>query len=47
MDHQYKEDDASNIYPYYNQMRAYDECSTNQLKQSYPIDLSIEQSTKL
>ena len=31
----------------YNQMRAYVECSPNQLKKLYLIDLSIEQSTKL
>ena len=47
MDHQYRENDARNIYSNYNQMRAYGECSPNQSKKLYLIDLSIEQSTKL
>ena len=32
MDHQYRENGASNIYSNYNQMRAYVECSPNQSK---------------
>ena len=32
MDHQYRENDAINIYSNYNQMRAYVECFTNQSK---------------
>ena len=47
MDYQYRENDARNIYSDYNQMRAYVECSPNQLKKVYLINLSIEQSTKL
>ena len=47
MDHQYRENDAINIYSNYNQMRAYVECFTNQSKKLYLMDLSIEQSTKL
>ena len=47
MDHQYRENGARNIYSNYNQMRAYAECSPNQSKKLYLIDLSIEQSTKL
>ena len=46
MDHQYRENGARNIYSSYNQMRAYVECSPNQSKNLYLIDLSIEQSTK-
>ena len=46
-DHQYRENSARNIYSNYNQMRTYVECSSNQLKKLYLIDLSIEQSTKL
>ena len=44
MDHQYRENGARNIYLNYNQMRAYVECSLNQSKNLYLIDLSIEQS---
>ena len=47
MDHQYRENGARNIYSNYNQMRAYVECSPNQSKKLYLIDISIEQSTKL
>ena len=47
MDHQYRENGARNMYSNYNQMRAYVECSPNQSKKLYLIDLSIEQSTKL
>ena len=47
MDHQYRENGSRNIFSDYNQMRAYVECSPNQSKQLYLIDLSIEQSTKL
>ena len=47
MDRQYRENSARNMYSNYNQMRAYDECSPNQSKKIYLIDLSIEQSTKL
>ena len=47
MDHQYRENGARNTYSNYNQMRAYVECSLNQSKELYLIDLSIEQSTKL
>ena len=36
MDHQYKENDARNIYSNYNQMRAYVECSPNQSKKIIP-----------
>ena len=35
MDRQYRENGARNIYPNYNQMRAYVECSPNALKKSY------------
>ena len=47
MDRQYRENGARNIYSNYNQMRAYVECSPNQSKKLYLIDLSIEQSRKL
>ena len=47
MDHQYKENGARNMYSNDNQMRAYIECSPNQSKKLYLIDLSIEQSMKL
>ena len=47
MDRQYRENGSRNIYSNYNQMRAYIECSPNQLKKLDVIDLSIEQSTKL
>ena len=47
MDYQYRENGARNIYSDYNQMRANVECSPNQSKKLYLIDLSIEQSTKL
>ena len=47
MDYQYRENSARNIYSNYNQMRAYVECSPNQSKHIYLIDLSIEESTKL
>ena len=47
MDHQYRENGARNIYSNYNQMKAYVECSPNQSKKLYLIDLSIEQSMKL
>ena len=47
MDHEYRENDARNIYSIYNQMRASVECSPNQSKKLYLIDLSIEQSMKL
>ena len=47
MDYQYRENGARNIYSNYNQMKAYVECSPNQSKKFYLIDLSIEQSTKL
>ena len=47
IDHQHRENDAINIYSIYNQMRAYVECSPNQSKKLYLMDLSIEQSTKL
>ena len=47
MDHHYREKGAKNIYSNYNQMRAYVECSPDQSKKLYLIDLSIEQSTKL
>ena len=47
MDHQYRENCARNKYSNCNQMRAYVECSPNQSKKLYLIDLSIEQSTKL
>ena len=39
-DHQYGENGARNIYSNYNQMRAYVECSPNQSKKLYLIDLS-------
>ena len=42
-----RENGSRNIYSDYNQMRAYIECSPNQSKKLYLIDLSIEQSTKL
>ena len=41
MDRQYREKNARNIYSNYNQMRAYVECSPNQSKKLYLIDLSI------
>ena len=44
MNHQYGENGKRNIYPNYNQMRAYVEYSPNQPKKLYLIDLSIEQS---
>ena len=47
IDHQYRENSARNIYSNYNQMRVYVECSLNQSKKFYLIDLSIKQSTKL
>ena len=47
MDYPYRENGARNIYSNYNQIRAYIECSPNQSKKLYLIDLSIEQSTKL
>ena len=47
MDHQYRENGARNMCSNYNQMRAYVECSPNQLKKLYLIDLSVEQSAKL
>ena len=47
MEHQCRENDARNIYLNYCQMRAYVECSPNQLKNLYLIDLSIEQLTKV
>ena len=47
MDDQHRENGARNIYSNYNQMRAYVDCSRNQSKKVYLIDLSIEQSTKL
>ena len=47
MDHQYEESNVRNIYSNYNQMRAYVECSPDQSKKLYHVDLSIEQSTKL
>ena len=46
MDYQDRENGARNICSNYNQMRAYDECSPNQSKKLYLIELSIEQSTK-
>ena len=47
MDHQYGENGARNIYSNHNQVRAYAECSPNQPKKLYLIDLSIEQWMKL
>ena len=47
MDHWCRENGARNIYSNYNHMRPYVECSPNQSKKLYLIDLSIEQSTKL
>ena len=47
MDHQYRENGVRNIFSHYNQMMAYVECSPNQSKKLYIIDLSIEQLTKL
>ena len=47
MDRQYRENNVRNLYSNYNQMRAYVECSPNQSKKLYLIDLSIEQSPKL
>ena len=47
MDHQYRENGARNVYSNHNQMRAYAECSLDQSKKLYLIDLSIEQSTKV
>ena len=43
MEHQYRENGAKNIYSNYNQMRAYAECSPDQSKKLFLIDLSIEQ----
>ena len=39
MDRQYRENGARNIYPNYNQMRAYAECSPNQSKKIMPFRL--------
>ena len=47
MDYQYGESGKGNIYSNCNQMRAYIECSPNQSKKLYLIDVSVEQSTKL
>ena len=47
MDHQYRENGARNIYSDHNEMRAYVECSPNQSKKLYFIDLSIEQLKKV
>ena len=47
MDHQYRGYSARNMYSNYDKMRAYAECSPNQSKKFYLIDLFIEQSTKL
>ena len=47
MDYQYRENGPRNGHSDYNQMRAYVECSPNQSKKLYLIDLFIEQSTKL
>ena len=47
MDHQYRGNGVRNIYSNCNQMRAYVECSPNQSKKLYLVDLSIEQSMKL
>ena len=46
MHHQCKQNGARNIYSNNNQMRAYVECSPNQSKKLYLIDLSNEESTK-
>ena len=43
---QYRENGARNTYSNYNQMRAYVECSPNQSKKLYLINLAIEPSTK-
>ena len=42
MDHHYREKGARNIYSNYNQMRAYVECSPDQSKKLYLIDLSTD-----
>ena len=47
MNHQYGENGARNMYSNYDQMRAYVECSPDQSKKLYFIDLAIEPSTKL
>ena len=47
MHHQYRENGERNIYSDYNQMRSYVECSLDQSKKLYLIDLFIEQPTKL
>ena len=47
MDHQYRKNGAGNLYQNYNLMRAYTECSPDQSKKLYLIDLSIKQSMKL
>ena len=46
-DRKYMENDTRNIYSNYNRIRAYAECSPNQSKKLYLIDISIEQLTKL
>ena len=47
MDRQYRENSTRNLSSNYNQMRAYVECSPNQSKKLYLVDLSIKQSSKL
>ena len=50
MDHQYRENDAINIYSNYNQMRAYVECFTNQSKKiiSYgPFHRAIDETLRI
>ena len=47
MDRRLRETSAINIYSNCNQMRPYVECSPNQSKKLYLIDLSIEQSPNL
>ena len=42
MGHQYRDNGARNMYSNYNQMRAYVECSPNQSKNLYLIEISIE-----
>ena len=44
MDHQYRENGARNVYSNHNQMRAYAECSPNQSKKLYLIDLSFHRA---
>ena len=39
MDRHYRENGARNMYPNYNQMRAYVECSPNQSKKIIPLQL--------